>query len=206
MYIALEGIDGSGKSTIAKVLSKKYEDAEFIREPGTTKFGEEMRTVLFNNVETVNSPIAIQIGMLAISADLRKYIEKRPFVIADRCFLSACYCKDLVEEMDVREWLKLSLNYVAIPDMIIYLDISADTSISRLSNRETIEAFDSFKKEEIQGRIDAYKKWIKICKEEYCIPIYSVDANKSIKEVTNEVTNLIETNRETKQCQRKASS
>ena len=51
-FITFEGIDGSGKSTQAKLLIKKLGSSSiqtcFIREPGGTKISEEIRHVLLN--------------------------------------------------------------------------------------------------------------------------------------------------------------
>jgi dTMP kinase len=47
MFISLEGIDGSGKTTQAKLLAKALgEDVVLVREPGGTEAGERIRQVL----------------------------------------------------------------------------------------------------------------------------------------------------------------
>ena len=46
MFISLEGIDGSGKTTQAKLLAKALGDAILVREPGGTDAGERIRQVL----------------------------------------------------------------------------------------------------------------------------------------------------------------
>ena len=46
-YIALEGFDGSGKSTQAEMLASNL-DAILTREPGGTPLGEALRDVLLH--------------------------------------------------------------------------------------------------------------------------------------------------------------
>jgi dTMP kinase len=47
MFISLEGIDGSGKTTQAKLLAKALgDDVVLVREPGGTETGERIRQVL----------------------------------------------------------------------------------------------------------------------------------------------------------------
>ena len=52
MFISFEGIDGSGKSTQAKLLVKRLQDENhpvlFLREPGGTEISEQIRTILLN--------------------------------------------------------------------------------------------------------------------------------------------------------------
>ena len=52
MFISFEGIDGSGKSTQAKLLVKRLEEQNrkvlFLREPGGTEISEQIRNILLN--------------------------------------------------------------------------------------------------------------------------------------------------------------
>lgn len=201
MHFAIEGVDGSGKSTLVKLLQEEFKDALFIREPGTSKFAEDIRKAVFNNFENIE-PIAIQIAMLSARADLAQYLKDKPFIIADRCFISGCYCEKLKKKSDIEDWIKLNLKYVRTPDLIIYLDITAEESVKRLSNRNNMEAFDTNKTEEIEKRIKAYKKWLDISKHFY-VRYVMVNANKSIEEVKNEVSNIIRNFMETQQCRKK---
>ena len=189
MYIAIEGVDGSGKSTLIENLKKEFPQVTFVREPGTSKFAEDIRSAIFNNFKDI-SPMAIQLAMLSARADLKVYIEGQQNVISDRCFISGCYCEELQDKKDISDWISLSMKYIKVPDLIIYLDISAETSIQRLSTRNKMEAYDTLKKGEIENRIKSYKKWLEVAKNFY-VRFVCVDANKSQEEVTNEVVKLI---------------
>src|SRR5262245_31742536 len=59
-FIVLDGVDGCGKSTQAvrlqQLLSKRGVEAVHLREPGSTPYGEALRTVLLmNRVERGNA-------------------------------------------------------------------------------------------------------------------------------------------------------
>ena len=202
MYFALEGIDGSGKSTILKVLKKEFPEATFVREPGTSKFAEDIRNAIFSENFGSLKPMTIQLAMLTARSDLKQYVEDKPFVISDRCFLSACYCEEMTSNKDISDWIELTKKYAAIPDLIIYLDITADTSIERVGNRKDKNGYDSINKEDIEKRIEAYNKWLDISNE-FNIRSVKVNANKSIKEVSNEIKTIINDFRSKEVCQRK---
>ncbi|HEY7821521.1 MAG TPA: hypothetical protein VIG24_01745, partial [Acidimicrobiia bacterium] len=52
-YIALEGVDGSGKSTVGRALVERLgglgEEAILVREPGGTDVGEAVRGLLLDS-------------------------------------------------------------------------------------------------------------------------------------------------------------
>lgn len=54
-YVAIEGVDGAGKSTVARHLAERLEargeDVVAIREPGGTPLGEEIRALLLHGGE-----------------------------------------------------------------------------------------------------------------------------------------------------------
>jgi dTMP kinase len=62
MFISFEGIDGSGKSTQAKLLVKKLQDENrtvlFLREPGGTEISEQIRNILLNKKNLKMTQIA----------------------------------------------------------------------------------------------------------------------------------------------------
>ena len=53
-YVAFEGIDGSGKSSIieqlSKILNENKTENKIVREPGGTKVGEGIRAVSYTHL------------------------------------------------------------------------------------------------------------------------------------------------------------
>jgi dTMP kinase len=70
MFISLEGIDGSGKTTQAKLLRQELgQDAELVREPGGTAAGERIRELL-KDPELELDPLAELLLFCAARAQL----------------------------------------------------------------------------------------------------------------------------------------
>ena len=77
-FISFEGIDGSGKSTQAKLLIKKLNSNSietcFVREPGGTKISEEIRKILLDDRAEEMSSRTEAMLMCASRAQLTKNI------------------------------------------------------------------------------------------------------------------------------------
>jgi dTMP kinase len=83
MFISLEGIDGSGKSTQAKLLAQELGgDTVLLREPGGTDAGERIREVL-KDPELELDPLAELLLFCAARAELVNEVI-RPALDADR--------------------------------------------------------------------------------------------------------------------------
>jgi dTMP kinase len=89
MFISLEGIDGSGKSTQAKLLAEAMgPDALLVREPGGTAAAERVRELLADG-ELELDPMAELLLFCAARADLvrrviRPALEAGRDVVSDR--------------------------------------------------------------------------------------------------------------------------
>ena len=87
MLISLEGIDGSGKSTQAKLLADALgPDTLLIREPGGTEAAERIRSLLADP-ELELDALAELLLFLAARADLTARVI-RPALEADRVVVS----------------------------------------------------------------------------------------------------------------------
>ena len=93
MFIALEGLDGSGKSTVVErlvqVLSAAGIDAMLTREPGGTRLGEQIRSMLLSDESTTVVPRAETLLFAAARAQLvdeviRPALERGAVVVTDR--------------------------------------------------------------------------------------------------------------------------
>ena len=144
-FITFEGIDGSGKSTQAKLLIKKLGSSSiqtcFVREPGGTKISEEIRQVLLNKRDKDMLDRTEALLMCASRAQLTKNIiipelESGKWVIADRYSDSTLAYQGGGRGIDL-DWL-IKLNEFAtfgtVPDITFYIDIDAETGFQRRKN------------------------------------------------------------------------
>ena len=140
-YLAFEGIDGSGKTTLIDELSKKLiesnVDFNIVREPGGSKLGEGIRELLLSHDYDVD-PTSEALLMSASRAQLIQEIVKPAInngqvVITDRSAYSSVAYQGVGRDLGYQKIYEL--NDLAIdsfwPEKIILLDIDPTISLSR---------------------------------------------------------------------------
>ncbi len=143
--IVIEGIDGSGKSTIARELVRALPwnglgpDAPLLAcEPGGTEFGDRIRSAMVD-LDERPSPLALTHAFIAARAQLfatsvHQALVCGGVVISDRSFISSMVYQgrdpnDMMEIMSAN--MPVVNHYQAWPDRIILLDLPAEMAMSR---------------------------------------------------------------------------
>lgn len=146
-YVALEGGDGSGKSTVAEALARAIEerggDSIVVREPGGTPVGEAIRGLLLDS-ETLDD-WAEALLFAAQRAELAREVispalASGKWVVSDRTYYSSMayqgHARGLGIEK-VREINELGLDGV-LPDYVFVLDVDSETALSRQHRADRI--------------------------------------------------------------------
>ncbi len=184
MYVIIEGIDTSGKSTQIELLKQKFKDAIFTKEPGGTNLGKEIREILLNG--KVVSSIAELFLFLADRAEHFEEVVKphlAHLVVSDRGFVSGiAYAMSNGLKIELKEMIelnKLALNST-FPDMVILLKIDKETIIKRLGKK----SHDNIEKRGIEYLLSVQKNMQNILKE-LGIRYIEIDASKKIEQIHN---------------------
>ena len=140
-YIAFEGIDGSGKTSIIEnlsdILNSQNKDHIIVREPGGTSVGEGIRELLLSHDYQVN-PLAEALLMSASRAQLiqetvKPSLDNGQIVITDRSAYSSVAYQGVGRELGYKKIYEL--NDLAIesiwPKKVVLLDIDPKVSLSR---------------------------------------------------------------------------
>lgn len=140
-YLAFEGIDGSGKTTLIDELSNKLTesnvDFKIVREPGGSKLGEGIRELLLSHDYDVD-PTSEALLMSASRAQLIQEIVKPAInngqvVITDRSAYSSVAYQGVGRDLGYQKIYEL--NDLAIdsfwPEKVILLDIDPKITLSR---------------------------------------------------------------------------
>lgn len=141
-YIALEGLEGCGKSTHATRLAARL-DAVATREPGGTRIGSLLRSILADTASTDMAPRTEALLMAADRAQhmaevVRPALEAGRHVVSDRSIYSTLAYQGHGRGLGVEELLRISTWALAdrLPDMVVYIDVPMDTLAERLKKRD----------------------------------------------------------------------
>jgi dTMP kinase len=149
MFISFEGIDGSGKSTQARLLATTLTDQGYdvvlTREPGGSKGAEEIRALVLEGDPDRWSP---ETELLLFTAARRDHLEKtiRPalaagkIVICDRFADSTRVYQgstrgDLLGRVNALHETMIGVE----PDITVLVDIDPSVGLSRAKARQTTE-------------------------------------------------------------------
>jgi dTMP kinase len=203
-FITLEGPEGSGKSTQAKILIRRLAErgieAMYTREPGGTALGEEIRNILQHN-QAGEAPCE-RAELLLFEASRNQLVEKaiRPnlekgiWVICDRFMDSTTAYQGYGRGLPVQAVKAIHYFTVngLIPDLTLLLDIDVATGFERIAERFLAlgESADRFEQEERSFHEKVRAGYLKLAAEE---PerFRIVDAAHDPETVSSNVWNVI---------------
>ncbi|MFL2658975.1 MAG: dTMP kinase [Candidatus Actinomarina sp.] len=157
-YLAFEGIDGSGKSSLirslSEILTSQHIDNKIVREPGGTKVGEGVRELLLSHEYDVD---ALTEALLfcsqrsqLVTEIIKPEINKGTKILSDRSAYSSVAYQGVGRGLGYETIYQL--NDIAVnsywPEKVVLLDIDPTISLSRqrVADRIGSDKVDFFKK------------------------------------------------------------
>ena len=148
LFITLEGIDGTGKSTqlrlLVQHLKKRGLAVRVTREPGGTKLGERIRKILLASTTTRLTPLAELALIYAARAQhlqevIRPALARGEIVVSDRYNDASLAYQGYGRELGVETVRAFDRIICARtqPDLTIVLDLAPSLSLKRAQGRES---------------------------------------------------------------------
>ncbi|MGP1504668.1 MAG: dTMP kinase [Eggerthia catenaformis] len=191
-FITFEGGEGSGKTTVAKMIEEALSQDGYqvllTREPGGVKIAEEIRNII---VDEKNSCIDPKTEALLFAASRRQHlIEKvKPvldhggIVICDRFIDSSLVYQGIGRNLGIDKVYQMNLFATEgiMPDKTFFFNIKPEIALKRLKTDESREV-NRLDLESLEFHQKVYEGYCLIA-QRYKDRIVSIDASGSIKEV-----------------------
>lgn len=205
LFITLEGPDGSGKSTVSRMLvsylRQKSLRVTLTREPGGTDISESIRKIILDNK---NTEMKNTTETLLYAASRAQHVGEKiipaivadRIVICDRFVLSSLVYQGIGRGLGV-ENVKVINDFATTglePDLVLFFDIDPKRALTRKTRRSKADRLEKEKIEFHQSVYEGYKSLL----DTYSGKTQIIDASKSKTEVFEQVKkvvdNLIERN------------
>jgi dTMP kinase len=158
-FVTLEGIEGAGKSTIAKFalawLTRQGIPGRLTREPGGTLLAERVRQIVLERGSEPLSPLAETLLMFAarelhLKNVIRPALERGEWVICDRFTDATRAYQGAGRGVDAQliETLATAVHADLAPDCTLLLDLPVSVGLGRARAREA-GAADRFEAETV---------------------------------------------------------
>ncbi|MGM0771869.1 MAG: dTMP kinase [Halobacteriota archaeon] len=190
--ITLEGIDGSGKSTITRFLNSHpaFSDAVITREPTRSWIGD----AVYKAIESDTDNLAELMLFTADHANhiatlIRPALEEGKIVISDRYSDSRYAYQGVTLRKtfeDPMKWVQqIHEGWTIVPDLTILFDIEPEISVQRCGKRGEQTKF-----EKIDLLTGVRENYLRLAEEEperFVI----IDTDRELKEIENDVLQAI---------------
>jgi dTMP kinase len=163
-FIVIEGLDGSGKTTQAKLLAanlKKSHGAVYTAEPSQGAIGKFIRNgILYGETRlptTVEALLFAADRIEHIQNEVTPTLEKGRLVVSDRyIYSSLAYQGSAGLSLD---WIQTINQHSMKPDLAIFIDVDPEVVLKRLKRRKSI-----MENLETQIRVrEVYLKYVENC-------------------------------------------
>jgi dTMP kinase len=202
-FIVLEGIEASGKTTQVKLVSEIITNTQKIfvtKNPTDNEIGAYIRNEILSGKNKNVPPIAYQYlfvsDRVAQQIDLIERLRKGETIISDRYFWSSvAYGIADREGTNYENWEEVSMTALSLlsmyhqfilPDLSIYLDVSLEESLRRISgSAKHTEIYDNHK---ASIKIKKGYDWIR---KTFPKEITVLNGEKPLDEITKEIVELV---------------
>ena len=202
VFITLEGVEGSGKTTQCATLARKLaadgRDVLVTHEPGATVAGKAIRSIFLDPAVRLETEAEL---MLVLADRVQHVREKlRPAIAAGTVVISDRYCDSTTAYQGYGRGFDLKLlaelNRLAtgglMPDLTIVLDCPAVAGLKRARQRPTAAALpDRFEGQQVDFHDRVRNGFIAIARAE---PgrVKVIDSDRPLEIVAREIADTVE--------------
>jgi len=149
-FVTFEGIDGSGKSTILKLVYEQLKsrgyDVVSTYEPTDTWIGKQVQKFIETNTDPFVTVFTFIADRIEHGKQIQQWMDDGKIVLCDR-YVDSTYAYQGVQLQDMVKdsvrWLKeLSKDRIPIPDRTFVFVIDPKKALDRIQNRNNLIPFE----------------------------------------------------------------
>lgn len=187
VFICIEGLDASGKTThahrLVRNLRRKGFDALYTTEPSRGEIGRFIRTYILQRKRRV--PSVVEALLFAVDRvdhvekEIQPMLEKGKIVVSDRYVYSTLAYQGAAG-LDIK-WIE-EINRLALsPDLAIYIDVPPEVVVKRIRRKKSV-----MERLGTQRRVrEVYMKFVENGK------LVPVDGNRRKDEVAKDILTVV---------------
>ena len=186
VFICIEGLDGCGKTTQAKMLVRRLKrdyDVIYTAEPSKGKIGRFIKKHYLHSGRRASSVVEA----LLFAADRYEHVQnevlpalqKGKIVVSDRYVYSSLAYQGAAG-LDL-EWIEKMNEHAVRPDLAIFIDVEPETVIQRLKPKKSV-----MENLETQRKVlEVYARFVERGE------LVRIDGNRSKREVAENIVTLV---------------
>lgn len=199
-FLVLDGIDGCGKSTQAKLLTQYFESrnipVHLTSEPSKGEIGKLIRQSLKN----ASTPAAVDALLFAADRvehclkEILPQLEQKKVVISDR-FIDSSFIYQSIQGVDQNitlDWVKQINKFAFEPDTTIIIDIDPNITFERKTKMGQNNPNDLEKFETLEFLQKVREGFVNRVKKDKPNNYQLINGNQSIEQVTQTILKIIE--------------
>jgi len=186
-FICIEGVDGCGKTTQAKILVKNLRqrgfDALYTTEPSAGKVGRLIRRFVLDRQRRV--PTALEALLFAadrvdhVESDVKSLLKQGKIVVCDRYVYSSLAYQGAAG-LDL-EWIDRINRFALKVDLALFLDVEPEMVIERLKRKKSVM-------ETVRNLRKVREVYLRLVEQQRLV---ALDGNRSVGEVSDSILEAV---------------
>ena len=186
-FICIEGVDGCGKTTQAKILVKNLRrrgfDAVYTTEPSVGRLGKLIRRFVLDRQRRVST--ALEALLFAadrvdhVQNEVKPFLRRRKIVVCDRYVYSSLAYQGAAG-LDL-EWIDRINQFALKPDLALFLDVAPERVTGRLKKKKSVM-------ETVRNLKKVREVYLKLAQQQRLI---ALDGNQSIEEISKSILKIV---------------